>query len=198
MSEVKKHRKPTGSGVQITEKKLTEIATKAANRAYGIKTRGGKSASLEDNSDVKRDDIKRILCEVLYWYDRPLVKTDEECAQRLNEFFSHVMETGEIPTWEKLCVCLGTTRDVVRLWEHGELGVTRSRMIKKAKEIMAAIDANLVSEGKIPQVTYIFRSKNFFGMTDQQEVVLTPNTSAQGQTEDDIRRKYLTDEASEP
>ena len=45
-------------------------------------------------------------------------------------------------------------------------------MIKKAKQILAGIDAKLVSQGKIPQITYIFRAKNFFGMTDKQEVVL--------------------------
>ncbi len=193
MSEVKKPHKLRGTGVEISEEKLTEIATKAANRAYGVKTRGGKSASLEDNSDVKREDIRRILGEVLHWYDSPLVKTDEECAQRLNEFFYHVMETGEIPTWEKLCVCLGTVREVVRGWERGDMGSTRSAMIKKAREIMAAIDANLVSEGKIPQVTYIFRAKNFFGMTDQQEMILTPNNQLQTQDPATLRQKYLAD-----
>ena len=47
-------------------------------------------------------------------------------------------------------------------------------MIYKAKEILAGIDAKLVSMGKIPQVTYIFRAKNFFGMKDQQDLVVTP------------------------
>lgn len=45
---------------------------------------------------------------------------------------------------------------------------------KKGKEILAGIDAKLVSMGKIPQVTYIFRAKNFFGMKDQQDLVVTP------------------------
>ena len=48
-------------------------------------------------------------------------------------------------------------------------------MIKKAKEILAGIDAKLVSQGKIPQITYIFRAKNFFGLSDKQEIVVTPN-----------------------
>ena len=33
----------------------------------------------------------------------------------------------------------------------------------------------MVSQGKIPQITYIFRAKNFFGLSDKQEVVVTPN-----------------------
>ena len=28
---------------------------------------------------------------------------------------------------------------------------------------------------KIPETTYIFRSKNFYGMKDVQDLVLTPN-----------------------
>jgi hypothetical protein len=48
-------------------------------------------------------------------------------------------------------------------------------MIKKAKDLIAAYDANLVAEGKLNPVTYIFRSKNYYGMKDQQEHVITPN-----------------------
>ena len=36
------------------------------------------------------------------------------------------------------------------------------------------MDAELVSRGKIPQVTYIFRAKNFFGMKDQTDLVVAP------------------------
>ena len=40
---------------------------------------------------------------------------------------------------------------------------------------MASFDAEMVTEGKINPVTYIFRAKNYFGMVDQQEHILTPN-----------------------
>lgn len=175
----------------MTDVKLEAIADKAARRAYGIKTKGGKTASLEDNSNIKRDDIKRILGEVLYWYDRDIVKSDDECADRLNEFFARVTTTGEIPTWEKLCLALGTVNEVVRRWENGEAGDCRRAMIKRAKQIMASMDANLVSENKIPQVTYIFRSKNYYGMRDQAEVVITPNNRLEGQSIEDVQKKYL-------
>ena len=65
-------------------------------------------------------------------------------------------------------------------------------MIKKAKEILAGIDAKLVSQGKIPQVTYIFRAKNFFGMKDQSEVVLTPNNPLGDQrTPEELQQQYI-------
>jgi len=67
-------------------------------------------------------------------------------------------------------------------------------MIKKAKQILAAIDAELVSSGKIPQVVYIFRAKNFFGMADQQEIVVSTGANAeQDMSADDIAKRYLED-----
>ena len=142
---------------------------------HSLKKRGSKSASIEATSTATKDEIKSMVSNVLYWYKRDLVKTDEECAERLNEFFDRINETGEIPTVEKMCLALGTVRQTVWDWENGSKGTARADMIKKAKEILAGIDAELVSRGKIPQVTYIFRAKNFFGLVDQSQVVLTPN-----------------------
>jgi hypothetical protein len=139
------------------------------------KKRGSKSASVEANCTATKQEIREILQNNLYWYKRDIVKSDEECAERLNEYFQRIVETGEIPTVEKMCLALGTVRSVVWGWEQGNLGSVRQNMIKKAKEISAALDAELVSKGKIPQITYIFRAKNFFGMVDKQEYVLTPN-----------------------
>lgn len=136
---------------------------------------GGKSASLELNTTATNEEISQILRNALYWYHRDVVKSDEECAERLNEFFEHVAQTGEIPTVEKMCISLGTTREVVWRWERGDLGEQRSHMIKKAKEILSSMDAELVQKNKIPQVTYIFRAKNYYGMRDQTDVVVTPN-----------------------
>ena len=64
-------------------------------------------------------------------------------------------------------------------------------MIKKAKEILAGMDAELVSTGKIPQVTYIFRAKNFFGMRDQTDLVVTPNNPlGEATSATEIAQKY--------
>jgi hypothetical protein len=73
-----------------------------------------------------------------------------------------------------MCLALGTVRQVVWEWEQGKLTPARADMIKKAKEILASLDAELVSKGKIPQITYIFRAKNFFQMSDKQEFTLIP------------------------
>jgi len=152
--------------------------------------RGSKSASIAHNNTAKPSEIADIVRNSLYWYNREIVKTDEECLERLNEYFTRIVENEEIPTVEKMCLALGTTRKTVWEWEQGSLGSARSNMIKKAKEILAALDAELVSKGKIPQITYIFRAKNFFGMKDNQEMTLV-NGSPMGDeiSPDDIRKR---------
>lgn len=170
------------------EKKIVELKKNTKPK----KTCGSKPASLEAYNTATPNEISEILNNSLYWYKRQPVKSDEECIDRLNEFFKHCADTGEIPTVEKMCLSLGTVRQTVFDWEKNcTRGKTRSDIIKKAKEILASIDAELVSRGKIPQVTYIFRAKNFFGMQDQQEVVLTPNNKLGEEVDkEEIINKY--------
>lgn len=147
--------------------------------------RGSQSASVTANLIGKPEEIAQIVRNNVRFFDNRVVKDDDECAERLNVFFREMMASGEIPTVEKLCLSLGTTRKTVLDWENGTMGAGRSHMIKKAKEILAGIDAELVSAGKIPQITYIFRSKNFFGMVDKQEHIITPNNQL-GELKDSV------------
>lgn len=170
-----------------------EIEAKETKKT-SLRKRGSKSASVTANCTAKKEEIARIVGESVQYFKREPVKTNEECAERLNEYFLQCCTTGQIPTVEDMALALGVTRYTLWDWETGRSqNSVRSLMIKKAKEILAAIDAKLVSEGKIPQVTYIFRAKNFFGMRDQQEVVLTPNVSPLGEQQDveALKQKYL-------
>ena len=154
----------------LTDQQLEDVTSQVVQ-----KKRGAKSASVEAMSTASRPEISEILRHSLYWRDKPKVRTDEECAERLNEFFDHCADTGELPTMEKMALALGYNRRTLWDWQQGTKGNVRKEMIEQAKEILASIDAELVSRGKIPQITYIFRAKNFFGLSDKTEVVLTPN-----------------------
>ena len=141
------------------------------------KKRGGKIASVEHNMTAKGEDIKRIGMNLLYWAKLPKAVTDEEIAERLEHFFTRCFENKEIPTVEKMSLALGYDRKTLWAWETGGEGSTPARrnLIKKAKELIASFDAEMVQEGKLNPVTYIFRAKNYFGLTDKQEYILTPN-----------------------
>lgn len=121
------------------------------------------------------DDVSMCLKNVLVFSKQPLVKSDEECRERLAQFFETCAETGQLPTVEKMCLALGTVRQVVWEWENGvKCSSERADLIKKGKEIIASFEAELAAKGKVNPVVYIFRAKNYFGMKDQQDVVVAP------------------------
>lgn len=155
----------------------------------------GSPQAIEKHTTATAPEISGMLNSVMRWYGRKPIKSDEECAERLNEFFHSLAETGELPSTEKMALALGVTRQSIWNWENGDrCSAERTRMIKQAKELLAAMDAELVSRGKIPQVTYIFRAKNFFGMKDQTDVVITPNNPlGENATEEDLRKRIAGD-----
>jgi hypothetical protein len=146
----------------------------------------------EGNLSAKAGDIRRIGQNLLYWYNKPKAKTDDEIQERLLEFFERCITNGEVMTVEKMALALGYDRKTLWAWETGGEGSTPTRrnLVKKAKELLASYDAEMVAEGKLNPVTYIFRAKNYFGMRDQVEHVVTPNNPLGDEASpDEIRRR---------
>ena len=135
-----------------------------------------------EQDDSKRDVIAKTINNVLaisHAFADP-VQSDEELCERLEFFFRNCSETRQLATVEKMCLSLGMTKEsVFDIIEGKNKGFSRetSQILKKAKDFIAAIDAELALEGRIAPVVYIFRGKNYHGMRDQQEVVLTPNNT---------------------
>ena len=78
-----------------------------------------------------------------------------------------------------MCNAIGYHRNYVLEIEAGHVpgfSPATKDIIRQAKQILASIDAELAQEGKTQPVVYMFRAKNFYGMKDQQDVVVTPNT----------------------
>ena len=158
------------------------------------KKRGSKSASITANLTAEPGEISQIIQNNFQYFNRKPPKDNDELAERLNGYFRECREQERIPTVENMALALGVTRGTLWDWENRRnVNPERTAMIKKAKELMGAIDADLVAKGKIPQITYIFRAKNYYGMKDQQDVVLTPNTSPLGEQKDaeGLQKKYL-------
>ena len=164
--------------------------------------RGGKynfpNAQLKklEQDDDKREFIGKALHNILAVsraFEEP-VKTDEELCDRLNWFFDTCRETNQLPTVEKMCLAIGYDRTTVFDWISGRCGCGISSVapdiIKKAKNLIASLDAELAQEGKIQPVVYMFRAKNYYGMKDQQDVVLTPNQAGDFQDRATIEAKY--------
>ena len=164
-----------------------------------LRGRGGTQNFPSVIAGAKSEDISRCLRNCLMFYDRPIVKSDEECRERLYDFFDTCEKTGQLPTVEKMIMCLGAVKSTVWEWEQGNgCSSTRTNLIKKAKEFIASFESEMVTEGKINPVVYIFRAKNYFGMKDQQDVVLKPE-SPLGDTVDQARlESTIVQELPEP
>ena len=140
--------------------------------------------------NIRSEKISNIINGGLQWYKQKPCKDDTEVALRLENYFNTCSDLGQLPTIESMCLCLGITRQTLRNWENAATcSKSRSDMVNKAKELIANIDAQLVSEGAIPQVTYIFRAKNYYGMTDKNELQITATNKFEDYDEDEIKKR---------
>lgn len=80
-------------------------------------------------------------------------------------------------------------------WEWVNIRTTnpaRTDFIKKVQKICGLYRESLMQDGKINPVTGIFWQKNYDGLKDQNEVILTPNNPlGDMQNAEALRQKYL-------
>lgn len=163
--------------------------------------RGGKynfpNAALKrlEDDDSKRELIGKALGNILAVsraFDEP-PHSDEELCERLNWFFETCTKTNQIPTVEKMCLALSMPRNTVFDWETGKVSgfsPATSNIIKKAKNLIASLDAELALDSKIQPVVYMFRAKNFYGMKDTQDVEISAKPLGEIQDQATIEAKY--------
>lgn len=165
---------------------------KNPNAAMNLPQMGLKKLEQDDDKRVFIGKALHNILAVSKAFDEP-PKTEEELCERLNWFFHTCQETNQLPTVEKMCLALSMPRSTVFDWEAGNtrgLGPATSDILKKAKNLIASLDAELAQEGKIQPVVYMFRAKNYYGMKDQQDVVLTPNQGENLPDRATIEAKY--------
>ena len=171
----------------------------AVKKERPLRGRGGTQNFPSVISGAKAEDISRCIKNCLTFYGLPIVKDDEECRQRLEWFFDTCGQTGQLPTVEKMVMCLGTVKQVVWQWEQGQgCSQRRADLIKKAKGFIAGFESEMVTEGKINPVVYIFRAKNYFGMKDQQDVVLKPENPLGEKVDPERLQSTIVQELPEP
>ena len=172
----------------------------STNYSYKDKPKGkprGKPGTVMSTKqqvvNEKKEELTRITYESNQYRSNPKTRTNEEIRVALDRYFQDCEEKGQIPTVEDMALALGTSRQVLWDWERRtQTNPERAELIIRAKETIAAIDAKLALEGKINPVVYIFRSKNYYGMKDQQEVVVAPvNPLGDGMSNEELRKKYL-------
>ena len=182
---------------KMTDGELVEVGKKIT------KGRGGKNNFPQSKMAVETADDKKLvttlLTEVLVEHKQPKVQNDEELAERFNDYFQRCATRGQIPTVEEMCMSTGYAQSTIWDWENGRrqgFSNSTAEIIKKAKDVLKTFDAKLVISGKLNFLAYCFRAKNYYGMVDKQEMVVTPNVNNDSDySKDDIMARYAIDSA---
>ena len=136
------------------------------------KTKGGEQLKLAQKDKELNAAVSAVLSNYLDLLDKKPIETPEECAERLNQFFTKCAEKGQLATIESMALELGmTNQQVNNIIVDKSKGEVVSLMLQKAKQIIAAQDAELAMRNRINSILYIFRSKNFYGMVDKREII---------------------------
>lgn len=125
------------------------------------------------------------------------VQSDEELKDRLQDYFNICTDDAQLPTMEGMALHCGYTVFDFCEFANGKRGFSpeTAQIIKTAKSVMMTFDAQAVEQGRIPFLAYCFRAKNYYGMRDQQEVILSPsNALGEQSTPEEIEKRILSDD----
>lgn len=171
-----------------TQEQIIELAADyAARKLNQKKQKRLVPSSAESQISPNDPEIVEMVQKAYILFNRPHAVSDDDICDSFNWYFSeYIPQTGAFPTVEGLAASCGITTVTLLEWERSN--DKRSCIVQKAKQILAELDAQLVQRGKIPQVIYIFRSKNFHHMQDAVKVEHI-TTRPDAETPDQIAQK---------
>lgn len=171
--------------------------TKPRQKAAAGSKPSDKSPIIQDhNPDLPEGyNTKRIRFMQAILPTEPLDRNDvEEMERRFARYLELCAQWDMKVGNQAAYAAIGIDKDDAYEWSNRNLGnPARTAFIKKVQKVCAMYREGLMEDGKVNPVTGIFWQKNYDGMKDQQEVVLTPNTSPLGEQKDAeaLRQKYL-------
>lgn len=152
-----------------TQEEIMQKTAEYAARKLSAKKRTPSSTEL--NCTATNEEVIAMVQKAYILFDRPHAVTDDDVCDSFNWYFhEYLPKTGAFPTIEGLSLACGVDRRTLEDWKNGHLSPTRSAIVQKGIGVLAELDAQLVQSGNIPQIVYIFRSKNFYGMQDAVKV----------------------------
>ena len=118
-------------------------------------------------SEMDSATVQGLVANVKELYDKGKPETDEEVAQRIDEFFGLCERTSLRPGIETLCMALHISRQTLLNWSRGD-GCSRERkeLINCARAFIHAFLEQASLSGKLNPATSIFLLKNWCGYRD--------------------------------
>jgi len=170
--------------------------TEGAKDKQPRKKREDNPLVIQNNPDLPEGyNTRRIRFMLEIIPSEPLDPDDvEEMERRFNNYLMKCAEWDMKIGNQAAYAAIGISKDNVYDWTvRRTTNPARAEFVKKVQKICAMYREGLMEDGKVNPVTGIFWQKNYDGMKDQQEVVLTPNTNPLGEQQDAeaLKQKYL-------
>lgn len=107
---------------------------------------------------------------------QPPELTDPDCIERWEKFTAYLrmcaekdMKVGNLAAY----MAIGIDKTIAWKWENEQLSKDRRNLIKSIRQVCAVYREQLMQDGKVNPVVGIFWQKNYDGMRDQTETVIT-------------------------
>lgn len=126
------------------------------------------------------------------------VQSNAELLDRIEEYLGTIEGRRVPPTIEEFSLFIGYTNKVLFDWMTGRRkgfadrpypGCTTAEICQKIVNLLHTLDAEQVSKNQLNAVAYIFRSKNYYGMVDKQEISVEANQKDQPLSPDEIAKR---------
>lgn len=174
---------------------LRDNKTKPIDSLKGVPPWSQRDAIIM-SSDENRSFSSKTIAELRKSWVMPRVQSNHELVERIDQYFELVQNREVPPTIEELSLYCGYTYWTIRDWESGankgfsdvESGLTTSNIVKRTKEFLHAYDAIMAASGKMNFLSYCFRSKNYYNMSDKQELVVVSDHGSIPLTPEEIAK----------
>lgn len=155
-----------------------------------------RGITADQNPDLPEGyNTRRIQFMMAIMPTEPLDYNDvDEMERRFTRYLQMCSEWDMKVGNQAAYAAIGIDKGLVWDWlNRREANPRRTDFLKKVQTICAMYREGLMEDGKVNPVTGIFWQKNYDGMKDQQEVVLTPNANPLGEQQDaeTLKQKYL-------
>ena len=158
-------------------------------------SRPDKTAQLEPGENTKYLSHSLAMMD----WKKPDMKSVEAVQERIRDYFQLCADNDMKPSFAGMALAFGVDRTTMWKWCSGAgdikpLPPEIRNALKKGQQILNAQMEDYMQNGKINPVSGIFLMKNNMGYTDQQEVVLRPDSPLGEKADPEaLKRKYLED-----
>ena len=145
--------------------------------------------------NCSEEDISRyvaMVSEALFASEVDLDDYDQ-IYQRIQEYFQRCEHYGTIPGVAGLANALHCDRTTLYYWAKGQKPTKDKRIVNLISSVYQALEELWeirMAEQKGNPANLIFLGKNHFNYADRAEIVVTPNTTTQELSEEEIVQKY--------